>query len=185
MNDVFRVVVGMDLEEPGDVALRTAIALAARSRDLEVHVIHVIEPHGEKNLAVLSRALEGGLAALRARVHSLTEAAGTALPISLHVRLGDVVPTIEQVAVDYDADLVIVGTHGRTGARRLVLGSVAAELTKLARLPLLVARAKDFAGLVRTPALDPVRPGAPLHRDQHVSEVIQIGKRDSHIAGMV
>jgi nucleotide-binding universal stress UspA family protein len=184
MSDVQRVVVGMDLEAPGDTALRWALAHAARAKAVEIHVVHVIPTRAE-NLAVLSRALEGGLATLRARVVAIAADGGVATPVQLHVRLGDVASTLEQVAIDYDADLVVVGTHGRTGAARLVLGSVASAITKSAHLPVLVAKEKDFTGLARTPALDAPRPGAELHRDQRITDVVHIGRRDSHISGLV
>jgi hypothetical protein len=66
------------------------------------------------------------------------------------------VPTLLQMAVDYDADLMVVGTHGRRGVERMMLGSVAEELVRKARCPVLVARPKDYTGLERTP-----RPDAP------------------------
>lgn len=184
MSDTYRIVVGMDLDEPGDAALRSALALAARARPVEIHVVHVLAPRAE-NLAVLSRALEHALGALRDRVLSVGGAAQTEVSLRLHVRLGEVVHTLEQVAIDYDADLIVVGTHGRTRAARVVHGSVAAELTRAARLPVLVARDKDFAGLARTPALDPARPGAQLHGDQRVTDLVHFGKRESHISGLV
>jgi nucleotide-binding universal stress UspA family protein len=185
MSHIHRIVVGMDLDEPGDVALRSALALAAPLRAVELHVAHVLSPRREANLAVLSRALEGAMATLRARVATVGASALTELDVRLHVRIGAVASTLEQIAIDYDGDLLVVGTHARTGAARFVLGSVAEALTKSARLPLLIAREKDFAGLARTPGLDPPRADAELRGDQHVTDLVRIGRRDSHIAGLV
>jgi nucleotide-binding universal stress UspA family protein len=184
MKSPYRIVVGMDLEESGDVALRCALSIAARVSEVELHVVHVPgSPDG--NLAILSRALEGGLEALRDRVLIVGGPARSEVPIRLHVRLGDVARTLEQVAVDYDADLVVVGTHGRTGAARLVLGSASAELTKIARLPVLVARDKDFQGVARTPSLDAPIPGPELHRAPYLTDVIHSGQRGAHISGLL
>ncbi len=184
MTDSYRIVVGMDLDQTGDAAMRTALDLARRGGQVELHVVYAIAPHAE-NLAVLSRALENGLTALRERVKLAAGDTETALSIHLHVRLGEVAKTLEQVAVDYDADLLVVGTHGRSGAARLVLGSVSSVLMKEARLPVLVARDKNFDGLARTAAPDAATPGAELHGDQRITDVLHIGKRDSHIAGML
>ncbi len=40
------------------------------------------------------------------------------------------------------ADVLVVGTHGRTGLRRLLLGSVAARVVAIARCPVLTVRAR-------------------------------------------
>ncbi len=80
--------------------------------------------------------------------------------VRTHARIGRAVDTLLQVAVDYEADLLIVGTHGRRGVDRLVLGSVAEELVRKARCPVLVARPKDYSGLEKTARPDePYQPG--------------------------
>jgi nucleotide-binding universal stress UspA family protein len=47
---------------------------------------------------------------------------------------------IVRFAGDHDCDLIVMGSHGRTGIERLVLGSVAEEVTHKARCPVLVIR---------------------------------------------
>jgi nucleotide-binding universal stress UspA family protein len=49
---------------------------------------------------------------------------------------------IAQTARDVGADLVVVGSHGRTGVSRLMLGSVAAKVVAESPVPVLVARQK-------------------------------------------
>jgi len=46
--------------------------------------------------------------------------------------------TIEEYAAAHDADLVVVGTHGRTGVERVLLGSVAERVLRTATRPVLV-----------------------------------------------
>ena len=60
-----------------------------------------------------------------------------AVPLS---REGDPAETIVAFAQAHDADLVVIGTHGRTGLRRLLLGSVARNVTMHAPCSVLVAR---------------------------------------------
>lgn len=49
-------------------------------------------------------------------------------------------PTILEYADEHDADLIVMGSHGRRGFRRLLLGSVTEEVVRLAPCPILVVR---------------------------------------------
>ncbi len=55
----------------------------------------------------------------------------------------DIAPAIESTAHDYHADLIIIGTHGRRGVRRFFLGSVAEEVIRHARIPVLLIRCNE------------------------------------------
>ncbi len=59
-----------------------------------------------------------------------------------HLRLEAPAQEIAQIAADLEADLVIVGTHGRRGISRLLLGSVAEAVVRLAPCPVFVVRPK-------------------------------------------
>lgn len=52
-------------------------------------------------------------------------------------------PTILEYADEHDVDLIVMGSHGRRGFRRLLLGSVTSEVVRLAPCPLLVVRESD------------------------------------------
>src|SRR5690606_34769986 len=58
-------------------------------------------------------------------------------------------PAILQYARDQEMDLVVMGTHGRRGLRRLFLGSVAEEVVRLSVCPVLTVH----AGPIRSEAL--------------------------------
>lgn len=62
-----------------------------------------------------------------------------------HISVGSPAREIAQIASDLEADLIVVGTHGRTGLRRLLLGSVAEGVLRLASCPVLVERPKADA----------------------------------------
>jgi nucleotide-binding universal stress UspA family protein len=184
----YRIVVGMDLEEAGDVALTEALRLATQIPGSEVHPVYAIsaDPAVQvKAIDEMSRHIGRALERLRDRVERIGEELDVSQSTRLHVRFGDPVKVLQQVAVDYDADLLVVGTHGRRGVERLLLGSVASDLVKVARLPVVVARPKDFSGLEKTEQMDPARPGEDLHKERVVSDVVQIGRRSSHISGLV
>jgi nucleotide-binding universal stress UspA family protein len=53
---------------------------------------------------------------------------------------GGVVPAVVRAVEERRADLLVVGTHGRTGLSRLLLGSVAEKLVRLVDCSVLVAR---------------------------------------------
>jgi nucleotide-binding universal stress UspA family protein len=69
-------------------------------------------------------------------------------------RSGAVAPAIVQFAEEHDADLVVMGTHGRRGVTRLVFGSVAEEVLRTAPCPVLTVRtaAEEEEGDRPTPA---------------------------------
>ena len=52
-------------------------------------------------------------------------------------RGGAVWPVLSQVLKEREVDLVVLGTHGRTGAQKLLLGSSAEEVFRRARVPVL------------------------------------------------
>ncbi|OXI28786.1 hypothetical protein CFB89_31765 [Burkholderia sp. AU16741] len=58
----------------------------------------------------------------------------------------DVSSVLARAAAECDADLIVMGTHGRRGMRRAVLGSVAESLVRTADRPVLVVREGPGAG---------------------------------------
>lgn len=77
-----------------------------------------------------------------ARVHLAREAArlGEDLRVVTRADIGPIVPTILAAAEEVGADLIVIGTHGRTGLRRGLLGSVAERVVRGARCPVLTVR---------------------------------------------
>lgn len=56
------------------------------------------------------------------------------------VQMGDPADTILDVAEVGQFDLIVMGTHGRTGLRRMILGSVAEQVSRRAACPVLTVR---------------------------------------------
>jgi hypothetical protein len=86
---------------------------------------------------------------LKARLAWKIDSRSTAWPI-LHGRLvtvvepgGRVYDSIEQEAARWPADLVVIGTHGRRGFRRLLLGSVAEGFIRITTKPVLLVRGSE------------------------------------------
>ncbi len=81
--------------------------------------------------------------------------AGALPSLFSHIRVASPGAELAQFAVDVAADLLVVGTHGRTGIVRLLLGSVAHAVVTLAPCPVLVVRPKQ---LTEAPRLEPPCP---------------------------
>jgi hypothetical protein len=74
-----------------------------------------------------------------------------------HLSAGTAWREILQVAIDLQADVVLVGTHGRSGVKRLLLGSVAETVVRKASCPVIVVRPKDYSA-VAPPEIEPACP---------------------------
>ena len=189
------ILVGLDLTETGDRALQEALALVQQLPHSELHVAHVLpvpgDIHDAKVLAQVSDELQARLSDIRIRVAEITALpwVGSAgpHPVVFHVRLGDPAHELHQLAVDVDATLIVVGTHARTGLQRVLLGSVADVLTRTARVSVLVAHPKNFAGLARSVAPEPSRPGEVATHKTAISERSHLEFRDRtvHISGLI
>ena len=111
----------------------------------EICLLHVVEPVVVANdfgyLPVLpadleEQRLEGAGKELRALANSL----GAGVPVESKVRLGRAWKEITDSARTLPADLLIVSTHGYTGIKHALLGSVAEKIVRHAPCPVLVVR---------------------------------------------
>ena len=188
----YRLVIGIDFDVTGDAALAEALRIAREHPNDELHVVHVIKPAGDsaKALDAVSDQMNELGGQLKARVHSVC---GQIFPgeeweqdMVFHIRLGSPAEALNQVAYDYDCDAIVVGTHGRKGVSKLLLGSVAEELIKTASVPVLVARERNFEGMRKSERPDARREGEVLH-DEHyaLSERVAFGRGKGHIAGLI
>jgi len=145
-----RILVPVDGSETANRALRTAVALAAE-QSAALHVVHVSEetplyvsmdtlPYPPANLMeALHKEGEGILAEAVATARNQNiQADGKLLVIDGPGR--GISEAIEQQAEHWNADLIAIGTHGRRGFRRLLLGSVAENLIRVSTKPVLLIR---------------------------------------------
>jgi universal stress protein A len=145
---VTRVLVPIDFSPSSRAALEYATFLAGRL-GAELEVLHVWEPPGyvgPDTLALLPVAPgQPGWEQTRGEVQREVErflAKGAARPKQLSVRVeaGEPSDTILQIARDGGADLIVMGTHGRTGLSRLLIGSVAEAVLRRSTCPVLTVR---------------------------------------------
>ncbi len=65
------------------------------------------------------------------------------VPHEVLLEEGGIWPTLSRIITEKNIDFVVLGTHGRTGAGRILLGSVAKEIFRLARCPVLTVGPRD------------------------------------------
>jgi nucleotide-binding universal stress UspA family protein len=154
------IVAGIDYSKTGDLALIKAFELATEKHAAEVHIVYVLQMFGALTPFELGVGTGGPDPALIAQAsEQLRRYADTKLQefkasssgsgngklferAVSHLRLESPAHEIAQLASDLEADLVVVGTHGRRGASRLLLGSVAEGVVRLAPCAVLVVREK-------------------------------------------
>jgi len=131
-----RILVATDFSEPAGLAFEAALALAARTQ-AELHLIHALEvalPLFEPYAVVLPADWVGE--ARRLAKEKLEKALVTvhARGLSGTTHLGDVpaAHSIADRARTLGADLVAIGTHGHTGLKHVLLGSVAERTVEYA-----------------------------------------------------
>ncbi len=198
MADSYRIVVGIDFGPSGDEAFRMAVELGREIPNAELHLTAVVIEHSQSPSASRIAADERQSDDAVKRLNEYMEAQRTAYagdsfsrPVVQHVRIGDAAEALHQVAVDVDASLIIVGTRGAKGLARLILGSVSERLVKLAKVPVLVARPKDFSGLeksiTRPEAARPGQTEADLHAPASYEQrsVMDFSSRVSRVSGNI
>ena len=155
--DVRHILCPVDFSGFSARALEHATRLA-RFFDADLHVLHavpivldVVEPYPPVLPDIMKASVEAAreellrfVAPMRARHER----------IRTSVEEGDAASAIQQLAAELPADMVVMGTHGRTGLGRAVLGSVAERVMHHVACPVLTVSDKA-AG---------TRPGPPFHR---------------------
>lgn len=137
-----------DFSEPSEAALPFATAIA-REYGAKVYAFHVLIP-----AAYLYTTPEVTAAGIEAQEEvclqemKRVEAQLVGVPHEMVVERGTGIwPALEQAIKDYDIDLIVLGTHGRTGAEKLLLGSVAEEVFRRSRVPVLTIGPAAHSGL--------------------------------------
>jgi nucleotide-binding universal stress UspA family protein len=168
----FVMVVGVDFSDQSDLALRRAFELGLEQRACEIHAVHVVRSFESgvqlelpTNLGLTTVSLAEAADHLKEHLERrIADFAQAVTPpertnaierIVSHVRLDAPAEQIAQLAADLEADLVVVGTHGRRGLSRMVMGSVAEGAVRLAPCPVLVVREKKVS---EVPHIEPPCP---------------------------
>ncbi len=141
------IVVGVDFSHLGDQALLKAYELAALRSGSEVHAVTVVEVASTRSrFDTLPRpesmSAEQGAAHITQHVNALLAGVDgfprSSVRVYPHFRVDTPVVGITQLASELHAELIVVGTNGRWGMARWLLGSVAEGVVRHATCPVLV-----------------------------------------------
>jgi len=137
MNSFRHILVPTDFGEPAVRALDLAIELAAKfeSRVTVLHVSWVSPYAAASQNGFYWPAEELEKAARKELDAALSKATGRYPNVDGLVRVGEPSQTILEVAKERRADLIVMGTHGRRGLSRVLLGSVAEKTVRLSPIP--------------------------------------------------
>lgn len=137
-----QILVPVDFTETSDRALDYAVELA-RKFEASITVLHAyqIPVYGFPDGAYITTAEVATQlsTAAQGRLDSIVDSRKvTGVPMASILRDGVAWEEVNSVAQEIKADLIIIGTHGRRGLARALLGSVAENVIRTAKIPVLV-----------------------------------------------
>ncbi|HKY36725.1 MAG TPA: universal stress protein [Polyangiaceae bacterium] len=175
-NKPYVVVVGTDYSQPAEEALRRAYAQALPQSPAELHVVHVslasgadgsfpVPPFaglGAVPVLSLDEQKDRLVKYLDGVIPTLAGFRDSGIRVYAHIALDTPVFGVTNLATKLEADLIVVGSHGRHGLARWVLGSVAEGIVRQAPCPVLVVppEAKE-----QTPQIEPPCPRCVAARE--------------------
>ena len=180
------LLVATDFSPIADAALERAVAIAKvhHARITLAYAEAVVDagPVGESDNAAVAEL--GALAAAlkederRQLEQRLDQIRGHGLEVDTAIRTGSPDEAITELARSINANLIVVGTHGRSGVARFLLGSVAELIVRRASCDVLVSRGTTTSGMFERPlvatdfsaaaerallsTMDLVGPGVPI-----------------------
>lgn len=145
-----RILVPIDGSETAGRALREAIKLADGKAQLRLlHVVEEVYPLDAEGYAFIDYAALREVARssgerLLAKAAEMARQTGAAVETSLLEAEGDrVANMIDAEARNWPADLIVIGSHGRSGFSRLLFGSVAEGVVRGSSVPVLLVRGTE------------------------------------------
>ena len=137
---IHNMLIATDFSHHSDIALRFGLSLA-QSYGARVEIVYVLATDeyvlsGPEGLHAGTEAARRDLLDFKSRLHNLGSVGEYA---DCHVSMleGPVAETILQCAREGKADLIVVGTHGRSGFGKVILGSVAEDIFRHSPVPVL------------------------------------------------
>ena len=149
-----QIVIAYDYSKHSQAACDVAVANACRTLDQVLHFVVALDPrsgvtavppegkvdfqYAEKIQLHLSDLL---------RTTFASQHAESEVHFFVHARIGSPAEEILALAAEVSADSIIIGSHGRQGMERLLLGSVSERVVREARCPVTVVRDKTYAAV--------------------------------------
>lgn len=150
MKPIRRILAPVDFSDPSRAAARYAADLA-KSLGGTLELLHVLDV---VDYTIFDGAGYAPIPAnneidkkIEEKLQEEAKAIGDGGPVVEHRMVrGLAYEAIVEAAKNSEADLVVIGTHGRTGFKHLLLGSVAEKVVRLCPVPVLTVKSDDKAG---------------------------------------
>lgn len=145
-----QVVIAYDFSPSAEEAIMRGIDLACRAPQHVLHILvaidarhgfpiapaeHVDYDYAERIQKIVTARLVEGFGGREA---------ASEVQFYVHARIGKAADQILHLAREIGADMIIIGSHGKTGVERLVLGSVSERVVREAHCAVIVARTKTY-----------------------------------------
>jgi len=144
---VKKILVPTDFSEPAEKAFDYALFMA-KGHHAELALVHVVDQvHGLDQyeiLAITPKEIAEKMAKrARENIQALAGRVGDSVTVTSAVREGKTWVEICAAAKEQKADMIVIGSHGRTGLSHVLLGSVAETVARHAECPVLIVRYPD------------------------------------------
>lgn len=144
MIDIKRILVPTDFSRNSEPAQRYAEELS-RAFGADIHLLYVLEhmrAYGMEFGGFAGEGFDPGFDEQDAvkKLGELELEVDSGCTVHRKIRVGSPADVICQYAREQDVDVLVLGTHGRTGLTRLLMGSVAEEVVRRAHCPVLTVR---------------------------------------------
>lgn len=144
-----RILVPVDGSPTSNLGIREALKVS-KEQHSKLHLVHVVDELVVMSSVdaifpiddVISALKESGKKVLEKSKAMVERAGGAADTVLLERFGGRAADSIVAEAKKWRADLIVLGTHGRRGVRRIVLGSDAEEVVRSSPVPVLLVRSR-------------------------------------------
>ena len=146
-DNISRILVAVEDSPYSDQAIRYGVMLAKKmgskiamvhADEIPVSTPYVADPMLSETPFMIPQMMAIQEEASKNLFKRIDEEYGEGIKITKYIRVGRAQDEILAVADEYDADLIILGTHGRTGLDHFISGSVSAGVAKRSKCPVLI-----------------------------------------------
>lgn len=134
-----RILFATDFSHCGDEAMAIATSLA-RDTGATIHIVHVEEPPMAYGNGHMYYGKPGPTQAELSELLHKVVPTDPAVPNEHHLIMGDPATALVEFAEKNNVDAIVLGTHGRSGIFRLLMGSVAEHVVRHAKCPVVTVR---------------------------------------------
>ena len=147
MKQFNNILFATDFSEASGPAADYAITLA-KLTGAQLHILHVINELDEHQRVMIPReaflVLEKEIEVQTVReLDRFCKGPAAGISTTTHAVVGAAFQKILETAGKVNADLIVMGTHGRTGMEQVIVGSTAERVVRRSKIPVLTVRGQD------------------------------------------